>query len=498
MGPSHSPPTHELEGEAATFDIFVQSVDLRWCLLLHCDFASLAAVRQLASAFTADVPLVLNSEHWCGSASNRTALHAAQWAAGGDTLHVALSQPLGQTVVSLRCSTAGERELALAGGAEVDEEGEEGGDNLVMVVLHPIGHESRLTAAQLGDMAPSLAQFLHEPLTRTTTEVQGPTHNQAVKVVSVAPDAIVRADRPDAPPPPARGLRASRSRHLVASGGLDGISRVSGVTPRGNTLEAAPLSVALRHGSHLTAAEVRPSGALLTACERSSTLRVYELEPVHLAAERIAAAGMAPPNPSTHEWNYVERARLSHADAPPSVAAAAWLDDSTLVEAGYAEQPEQAGAVAAAAGHGAPPCRVLRTWRLSSAHSSSMPPPTVSVARYHDGRGEARLDDGAGDVSALAAADGLVVVTHNPLDLTRPPPHLGSGFADVWIAVPSQSGDASAPPELAPLRRLRKHTAPLYACAIGGARRRSLPETSSLRSPPSRSQTPRLACAQAD
>lgn len=271
MNRSQSPPTHELEGEAATFNIFVQSVDLRWCLLLHCDFASLAAVRQLASPFTADVPLVLNSEHWCASASNRTALHAAQWAAGGDTLHVALSQPLGQTVVSLRCSTAGERELALAGGAEVDEEGEAGGDDLVMVVLHPIGHESRLTAAQLGDMAPSLAQFLHEPLTRTTTEVEGPTHNQAVKSVSAAPDAIVRADRPDAPPPPARGLRARRSRHLVASGGLDGaplpasapahsraiarfthslspvgISRVYGVTPRGNTLEAAPLSVALR------------------------------------------------------------------------------------------------------------------------------------------------------------------------------------------------------------------------------------------------------------
>ena len=90
MNRSQSPPTHELEGEAATFDIFVQSVDLRWCLLLHCDFASLAAVRQLASPFTADVPLVLNSEHWCASASNRTALHAAQWAAGGDTLHVAL------------------------------------------------------------------------------------------------------------------------------------------------------------------------------------------------------------------------------------------------------------------------------------------------------------------------------------------------------------------------------------------------------------------------
>mmetsp|Transcript_30997 Transcript_30997/g.91482 ORF Transcript_30997/g.91482 Transcript_30997/m.91482 type:complete len:204 (-) Transcript_30997:589-1200(-) len=159
---------------------------------------------------------------------------------------------------------------------------------------------------------------------------------------------------------------------------------------------------------------------------------------------------MEPPHPSTHEWNYVERARLSHTDAPPSVAAAAWLDDGTLVEAGYAEQPEQAGAAAAAAGGGAPPCRVLRTWRLSSDHSSSTPPPAVSVARYYDGRGEARLDDGAGDVSALAAADGLVVVTHNPLDLTRPPPHLGSGFTDVWRAVPSQSGDASAPPELAP------------------------------------------------
>uniref|UniRef100_A0A6V2QSH1 Uncharacterized protein n=1 Tax=Emiliania huxleyi TaxID=2903 RepID=A0A6V2QSH1_EMIHU len=518
MNRSQSPPTHELEGEAATFDIFVQSVDLRWCLLLHCDFASLAAVRQLASPFTADVPLVLSSEHWCASASNRTALHAAQWAAGGDTLHVALSQPLGQTVVSLRCSTAGERELALAGGAEVDEEGEAGGDDLVMVVLHPIGHESRLTAAQLGDMAPSLAQFLHEPLTRTTTEVEGPTHNQAVKSVSAAPDAIVRADRPDAPPPPARGLRARRSRHLVASGGLDGISRVSGVTPRGNTLEAAPLSVALRHGSHLTAAEVRPSGALLTACEHSSTLRVYELEPVHLAAERIAAAGMEPPHPSTHEWNYVERARLSHTDAPPSVAAAAWLDDGTLVEAGYAEQPEQAGAAAAAAGGGAPPCRVLRTWRLSSDHSSSTPPPAVSVARYYDGRGEARLDDGAGDVSALAAADGLVVVTHNPLDLTRPPPHLGSGFTDVWRAVPSQSGDASAPPELAP----RWLPVRPWGCAGGltahrrrPGRRRSAgcastprrctrvrsgargddrcPRRPPSRRPPSRSQTPRLA-----
>ena len=44
------------EQEQSTFDIFVQSIDLRWCLLLHCDYASLTAIRQLCSAFLQHVP----------------------------------------------------------------------------------------------------------------------------------------------------------------------------------------------------------------------------------------------------------------------------------------------------------------------------------------------------------------------------------------------------------------------------------------------------------
>jgi len=72
-----------VEQEQSTFDIFVQSIDLRWCLLLHCDYASLTAIRQLCSAFLQHVPFVLNSKEW-GASANSVALHAAQWAAGGD------------------------------------------------------------------------------------------------------------------------------------------------------------------------------------------------------------------------------------------------------------------------------------------------------------------------------------------------------------------------------------------------------------------------------
>mgnify|MGYP000977333245 CR=1 FL=1 len=45
-------------------DIFVQSPDLRWCLLHNCEVESLAVMRQLCSTFMRDVPRVINSKDW--------------------------------------------------------------------------------------------------------------------------------------------------------------------------------------------------------------------------------------------------------------------------------------------------------------------------------------------------------------------------------------------------------------------------------------------------
>ena len=45
-------------------DIFVQSPDLRWCLLHNCEIESLAVMRQLCSTFVRDVPRVINSKDW--------------------------------------------------------------------------------------------------------------------------------------------------------------------------------------------------------------------------------------------------------------------------------------------------------------------------------------------------------------------------------------------------------------------------------------------------
>ena len=45
-------------------DIFVQSPDLRWCLLHNCQIESLAVMRQLCSTFVRDVPRVINSKDW--------------------------------------------------------------------------------------------------------------------------------------------------------------------------------------------------------------------------------------------------------------------------------------------------------------------------------------------------------------------------------------------------------------------------------------------------
>jgi WD40 repeat protein len=66
----------------------------------------------------------------------------------------------------------------------------------------------------------------------------------------------------------------------------------------------------------------------------------------------------------------------------------------------------------------------------------------------------------AANFSALAASNGLLLVTHNPADG-------GPGYADVWCAM-VRAMDANAPPELVPVRRLQEHTGPLYACALDG------------------------------
>ena len=174
-----------VQQEQTTFDIFVQNIDLRWCLLLHCDYASLTAIRQVCSAFVRHVPIALNSKEW-GISANRAALHAAQWEAGGDdVLHKPLSQQVAQTIVRLQCPDEGAREVALAHGAQLDGSGEP-----VMVLTHPIGVERTLNATQLSAYVQHLAPFLHDPLDRTTSVVAGATHQRGVQSVSAAPDAI--------------------------------------------------------------------------------------------------------------------------------------------------------------------------------------------------------------------------------------------------------------------------------------------------------------------
>jgi hypothetical protein len=237
-----------VEQEQSTFDIFVQSIDLRWCLLLHCDYASLTALRQVCSAFVWHVPIALNSEEW-GISANRAALHAAQWEHGGDcVLHKPLSQQVAQSIVRLQCPDEGAREVALAHGAQLDESGEP-----VMVLTHPIGVERMLNAAQLSAYVQHLAPFLHDPLVRTTSVVAGATHQRGVQSVSAAPDAIPQSAQDAAEAGASRRVRAPRARHLVASGGLDCISRAWSLTSSGlpgdtPTLRAAPLSVQVRFG----------------------------------------------------------------------------------------------------------------------------------------------------------------------------------------------------------------------------------------------------------
>ena len=211
-----STPDEEHDEHETTFDdVFVQNVDLRWCLLTRCDVASLTALRQLGIAFVHDVPVALNSVEWCALPSNIAALHAAQWAAGGDNvLHLPLSQPVGQTVVRLQCADDITRATALANGAQRDQFGEP-----VIVLHHPVGVERMLNAAQLTAMAPAMAPFLRDPLEHTTIVVAGATHNNGpVQTVSAAPNAIARSEQDSAAP---TRVRAYRSRHLVASGGLD-------------------------------------------------------------------------------------------------------------------------------------------------------------------------------------------------------------------------------------------------------------------------------------
>lgn len=462
-----------------TFDVFVNNVDLRWCLLLHCDYVSLAAVRQISSAFIQDVPIVLNAEEWCAVPENSAALHCAQWAVGGEgVLHKPLSQPLGRTVVHLQCPDDVSLEMALSLGAQRDETG------AVMEVLHPVGAERMLTTARLAGIAPPLAPFLHDPLVSTTTVIAGPTHSRGVvRHVSTAVSLVQRSEQ-DAAGASTRSVRAFRSRHLVASGGDDGVSLVSCVSSvaRADALSSTPLAVTrgLRHRSALSAVAVRPSGALLTACVTSTTLRVYELEAAHLAAARITAAGHGALLPAASragrqegaavahecEWNYVEHARLEHPRAQ-LVVGAAWLDDETLVEVGG----EVAGGEAAGAADDddSPPQQLaLRTWHVSgSPPGHDSPPCRATVTHYSEGDA---LDDGPAGVSALAASEGLVVVTRNP-------PSEEAGFADVWWVGAAVGAGARArahasvgggAPALTLLRRLREHTAPLYACAVGG------------------------------
>lgn len=426
----------------ASFDIFLQNIDVRWCLLLHCNYDSLIMTRQVSTAFSHDVPIVLSSKEWCASVSNSAALHAAQWAAGGeDVLHKALSKQLGQTIVRLHCPDDDSRQSALVLGAQLDTSG-----NPIMVLRHPVGAERMLSAAQLVASAPPMAPFLRDPLVRTTTVVEGATHqNGAVQTVSAAADAIPCSEQGAAAV--ARGMRAHRARYLVASGGLDRISCVWSVrptalsaSPTALSLRAMPLSVqgALRHAGALSAVEVRSSGELLTACNTSSMLRMYELEAAHLAAARIAASGVMPPamvpTAAQHEWNYVERVRLQHEAAEECVIAAKWVDETTLVEVGFQNNEDHT--------------HVLRTWRVGA------PPHRAFVAACQN----EMLPD-FGMFSSLATGNGLVVVAHNPPDALP-------GKIDVWRVLTAT--DADAPPALEPLNRLEEHTAPLYACAVNG------------------------------
>jgi WD40 repeat protein len=311
----------------------------------------------------------------------------------------------------------------------------------------------------LAAMAPAMAPFLHDPLVLTTTVVAGATHqNGAVQRVSVAPDEIsAQGGREVAAALPARSVRAYRSSHLVASGGRDGISRVWTVSPSDRadgtpSLRAASLSIqgGLRHGRALSAVEVRSSGKVLTACSTSSTLRVYELEAAHLADARIAEAGMRPPPAApaasgVREWNYVERVRLQDPQAQPVVVAAKWLDEGMLVEVGYDSADTYADGS---------PRRVLRAWRVEDGHAAA--PHRFAADALKFTRGVPMMTD-LSAVSSLATGDGLVAVTYNVADgLTYNSP----GYTDVWrVTADDQLLD--------PLVRLKRHTQPLYASALG-------------------------------
>ena len=137
---------HEQQQAAppTTFDIFIQNVDLRWCLLLCCDYSSMKNLRQTSSAFVTDVPIALSSEAWSAIPANTMALCAAQWEACGDeVLHKPLVTLVGQSIVRLQCDDEDAREAALALGAQLDDEGDP-----VIALRHPIGVEAMLNAAQ--------------------------------------------------------------------------------------------------------------------------------------------------------------------------------------------------------------------------------------------------------------------------------------------------------------------------------------------------------------
>ena len=205
---------------------------------------------------------------------------------------------------------------------------------------------------------------------------------------------------------------------------------------------------ALRHSGALSAVEVRPSGMLLTACQTNSTLRVYELEAAHLAATRIAEAGLPPPvvapTAGVNEWNYVERARLQDRHAEPCVVAAKWLNETTLVEVGFeTDEENDAG----------PPQPVLRAWSIGD-----LSPQRARVFAADSGL---FAGNNLSSFSSLATGDGLVAVTYNP-------PLNGPGYADVWRYCDASSSSADAWNTLVPMVRLEEHTAPIYASALGG------------------------------
>ena len=93
-------------------------------------------------------------------------------------------------------------------------------------------HAASLEGPTAEARAPPMAPFLHDPLVCTTTVVAGATHQRGVHCVSAAPDAIPLSEQ-DAAEAAARSVRARRSRHLVASGCLGGISRAWSLTSLG-------------------------------------------------------------------------------------------------------------------------------------------------------------------------------------------------------------------------------------------------------------------------